>query len=122
MTTENISLNAKTGADINLATKMLSVPANTGTDTGIPTGSGKLIIIENIMVTNVSQKACQYILTYENSYSSYSNRLFVVMVNPNESVILAKKTQPVLGSNKTFFHKASAPNSLTVVYSYRELS
>lgn len=122
MTIENISLNSKTGADINLATKMLTVPAHTGTDTGIPTGSGKLIIIENIMVTNTSDKACEYILTYENTFSSSSNRLFVVTVNPDETVILAKKTQPVIGSNRTFFHKASAPSSLKAVYSYKELS
>lgn len=119
MPTENLENIDIRGADITLATRMVPVPSNTGTDTGIPKGSGKLVILENITVTNTSDSSCEYILTYENSWST-GHRLFTVLVSPRESVVLAKKTQPVIGSNKTFFHKASAPSSLVAVYSYRE--
>lgn len=89
-------------------------------DVGTNGTSGNTIIeLVAIYVTNHSDEPIEYSLIYHAFYSATDEfKIACVVVNPDETVVVCKKTQPIYGSTRNFYDKASAAG-LQATYSYK---
>lgn len=83
------------------------------------TGGNTVIEMVAIYVTNHSIEPIEYTLIYHASYSSIDeHEIACVVVNPDETVVVCKKTQPIYAATKNFYDKASS-TGLQATYSYK---
>lgn len=83
------------------------------------TAGNTIIEFVSIYLNNRTNEPIQYELIYNASYSlSGSTRMACVVVNPYETVVICKKSQPIYGSTRNFYDHASQ-SGIRAIYSYK---